>query len=79
MVKLVLSHFMLQFIGKKNIKRAGSISGFFENKNSSIYLEKYPLIKFIFWHSIDLVLELSVIRLGGPVEIILVDTNFIDD
>lgn len=33
--KMRLSHFMIPFINKNNIKRSDSISGFFENEECS--------------------------------------------
>ena len=75
-----LSHYMVPFIDKNNIKRAGSILGFIEDTNGdgSGYLEQYPSIKFVFGHSIDLILNPADTRLGGSVEIILGEARFKD-
>ena len=69
-----LSHFMIPFIDKNDITRAGSILGFKEfeeNGDGSGYLEEYPSIKFVYGHSIDLILDPANTRLGGAAEIIL--------
>ena len=69
--KVRLSHFMLPF-QDRDIKRAGSLYGFkeYEGKLSG-YLEEYPSVKFIYAHSIELILPPEITRLGGYVEIIL--------
>ena len=65
---------MIPFSGK-NIDRAGSILGFIEDKDSngnklkSGYLEQYPSIKFIYAHSIDVILKPEITRLGGKIEL----------
>ena len=69
--KVRLSHFMLPF-QDKGIKRAGSLYGFKENDDHlSGYLEQYPSVKFIYAHSIDIILPPEITRLGGIAEIIL--------
>ena len=78
---IYLSHFMVPFTDKINIDRAGSIYGFNEAEDGSGYLKEYPSVKFVFGHSIDLVLEPSKTRLGGAAELILgsqIDFNDID-
>ena len=77
-----LSHFMIPFTDKIGITRAGSIYGFKENEGGKGdgYLEQYPSIKFIYGHSIDLILDPAKTRLGGKVEFILGETiKFKDD
>ena len=77
-----LSHFMIPFIDKNHISRAGSILGFKEdniNGDGSGYLEQYPSIKFVYGHSIELILNPANNRLGGAAEIILNDATFNDE
>ena len=78
-----LSHYMIPFIDKNGISKAGSILGFKEfeeNGDGSGYLEEYPSIKFVYGHSIDLVLDPENTRLGGKAEIILGSgVTFTDD
>ena len=68
-----LSHFMIPFTDKIEITHAGSIYGFKENDGGKGdgYLEQYPSIKFIYGHSIELILDPAKTRLGGKVEFIL--------
>ena len=69
--KVRLSHFMLPF-QDRGIKRAASLYGFVEDTGKkSGYLEQYPSIKFIYAHSIELILPPEITRLGGYVEIVL--------
>ena len=72
-----LSHFMVPFTDKNNINKAGSILGFEEtNEDGSGHLKQYPSVKFVYGHSIDLVLNPAVTRLGGSAQIILGEANF---
>ena len=66
-----LSHYMVPFTDKIGISHAGSIYGFKETENGNGYLEQYPSIKFIYGHSIELILDPAKTRLGGKVEITL--------
>ena len=71
---IYLSHFMIPFSDKIGISRAGSILGFKENEENgdgSGYLESYPSVKFVYAHSIDVLIDPANTRLGGAVEIIL--------
>ena len=71
--KIKLSHFMVPNKEEK-IKRAENIYGFKENEDQlSGYFEEYPSLKFIYAHSIELVLDPEITRLGGIAEIILPD------
>ena len=73
-----LSHFLFPF-SNKEIKKAGSIYGFIENPDGSGYLENYETVKFIYGHSINLVLDPSNTRLGGKAEIYLGEARFNDE
>ena len=77
---ICLSHFMVRFTDKNKINKAGSILGFIEDKNGdgSGYLEQYPSIKFVYGHSIDLILNPIDTRLGGSAEILLDEAKFKD-
>ena len=69
-----LSHFMVPFTDKIGITHAGSIYGFKENEGGKDgYLEQYPSVRFIYGHSIDLILDPAKTRLGGKVEFTLDD------
>ena len=69
--KLTLSHFMVPNKDER-IKRAGNILGFEENSDEkSGKLIQYPSVKFIYGHSIELILAPEITRLGGCAEIIL--------
>ena len=80
---IFLSHYMIPFKDKIDISKAESILGFKEyekNGNGSGYLEQYPSVKFIYGHSIDLIIDPSNTRLGGKIEIILGENiGFEDD
>ena len=72
--KVYLSHFMVPFVDKIGITRAGSILGFKEfeeNGDGSGYLEQYPSVQFVYGHSIELIIDPVITRLGGSAEIIL--------
>ena len=62
----------------KKIERAGSIYGFTENSDGTGFLTEYNSVKFIYGHSINLILEPSITRLGGKAEIYLGETKFND-
>ena len=68
-----LSHFMSP---NKNplIKHAKNIYGFEQtNDEGDGYLKQYPSVKFIYAHSIELILDPEITRLGGYAEIKLPD------
>ena len=75
-----LSHFMSP---NKHplIKNAGNIYGFKkEGDHGHGYLEQYPSVKFVYAHSIPLVLAPEITRLGGYVEIKLLNgVRFLED
>ena len=75
-----LTHFMVPNKDPR-ITRAGNIYGFKENSdNLTGYLEEYPSLKFIYGHSIELILAPEITRLGGIAEIKLPDdVRFIDE
>ena len=72
-----LTHFMVPFSDTSVLDRAGSILGFKEDVDpndsskylKSGYLEQYPSVKFIYAHSIDVVLQPEITRLGGTIEL----------
>ena len=67
--KVKLSHFMSP---NKNplIKNAGNIYGFVkEGTHGHGYLKQYPSVKFVYAHSIELILAPEITRLGGYAEI----------
>ena len=69
--KVRLSHFMVPFLDR-SIKHADSLYGFkLSDSYGNGYMEEYPSIKFIFAHSIEIVLAPEITRLGGIAEIIL--------
>ena len=51
------------------VRRAGNIYGFQENEDHSGFLIQYPSVKFVFGHSVELLLPPEMTRLGGYVEI----------
>ena len=75
-----LSHFMSP---NKNplIKNAGNIYGFEKEGNHGHgYLKQYPSVKFVYAHSIELILDPEITRLGGYAEIKLLDNvRFLED
>ena len=76
-----LTHFMVPFTDKDKIQKAGSLLGFKEYKDKSDgsgYLEQYPSVKFVYGHSIEVILAPEITRLGGRVEISLGTVNFDD-
>ena len=74
-----LTHFMVPNKDPR-ITRAGNIYGFKENNdNLSGYLEEYPSLKFIYGHSIELILAPEITRLGGIAEIKLPDDVLFTD
>ena len=76
---LKLTHFMFPNKDTK-ITRAGNIYGFHEDiDGKSGYLIEYPSVKFIYAHSIDLILDPEITHLGGCVEIILPTTHNFKD
>ena len=63
--KVRLSHFMVPFQDKAEIKRAGSLYGFIEDDaDGNGHLEEYPSVKFVYAHSIELILPPEITRLG---------------
>ena len=72
-----LSHYLFPCSNKK-IERAGSIYGFTENSDGTGFLTEYNSVKFIYGHSINLILDPSITRLGGKAEIYLGETKFND-
>ena len=66
-----LSHFMMP--NKISlIHRAGNIYGFAEDdSDGNGHLIEYPSVKFVYAHSIELILAPEITRLGGYVDIIL--------
>ena len=73
-----LSHYLMPF-SNPDIEKAGSLYGFHENDDGSGYLEEYPSVKFIYGHSINLVLNPNNTRLGGKAEIYLGAIKFNDE
>ncbi|MBO5530612.1 MAG: hypothetical protein J5970_04365, partial [Bacilli bacterium] len=77
---IYLSHFMVPFTDNNGITKANSILGFkeYEGKDDgSGYLEQYDSVKFVKGHSIEIILDPSITRLGGKVEITLAEgVNF---
>ena len=68
---------MVPFTDKNNKNKAGSILGFERtNDDGSGHLKQYPLVKFVYGYSIDLVLDPAVTRLAGSAQIILGEANF---
>ena len=66
-----LTHFMIPN-KDPSIKRAGNIYGFEENSDHLTgYFKQYNSIKFIYGHSVELILNPDITRLGGYAEIIL--------
>ena len=76
-----LTHFMVPFTDKEKIQKAGSLLGFKESNkgDGSGYLEQYPSVKFVYGHSIEVILPPEITRLGGIVEISLGEVRFDDD
>ena len=64
-----LTHFMIPFVDKHLVEKAGSIYGFVENPDGSGYFKDYPSIKFVYGHAIPLLLVSSETRLGGRADI----------
>ena len=76
---LKLTHFMFPNKDPK-ITRAGNIYGFHEDTDGKNgYLIEYPSVKFIYAHSIDLILSPEITHLGGCVEIILPSSHRFKD
>ena len=79
---VTISHYMIAFEEKDEIKKADSIMGFVLDPNKddgSGYMEQYPTVKFVYAHTIDIVIDPENTRLGGMVELILPDNvNFND-
>ena len=68
-----LTHFMIPFVDKHLVEKAGSIYGFEENPDGSGYFKDYPSIKFVYGHTIPLLLVPSESRLGGRADIKLAE------
>ena len=65
---IILSHYLI-VIKEDKITRAGSIKGFIEEECSSTfkqgYLEQYPTVKFIYAHTVNLIIGKNLTRSGG--------------
>ena len=63
------------------ITRAGNIYGFVEETGSKDgYLQEYPSVKFLYAHSIEIILPPEITRLGGYAEITLpLDVRFTEN
>ena len=81
--EMKLSHYLVLIKGDR-ITRAGSIEGFIEDSDAEEnyktgYLEKYPIVKFIFAHTISFLIKKSMTRLGGKLIIDLGTSKFKDN
>ena len=70
--KVYMSHYMVPFTDNTKINNADSIIGFQldpSKSDGSGFLTQYPSVKFVKGHSIELILEPEITRLGGKTEI----------
>ena len=66
--KFYVSHFMIPFTDSDKLNNADSIIGFEldpKKNDGSGFLTQYPSVKFVKGHSIELILEPEITRLGG--------------